>query len=149
MIQILGIIFLLMSLWIIVLSAHLRTLNCKRDDSNQCICEILESGLLWSKVIFLGELIRADVETITTAYYSPYNIFNTSYGIILSASRLNFLFTLARSTSSKKQEAIVLRINSFINAPMQEYFTVREETRFSSCCSGAIAIAAGLFFFNQ
>lgn len=149
MIQFLGIIFLLMSLWIIFLSAHLRTLSCKRDDNNQCICNIIESGLLWSKVIFLGELIRADVETITTPYYSPYNMFNTSYGIILSASMYNFSFTLDRSINIKKQETIALRINTFINDPGQKHLTVREDTRLLSCCSGAIAIAAGLFFFNQ
>lgn len=149
MLQFLGIIFLLMGLWIIMLSAHMRTLTCKRDDSNQCICEVLESGLLWSKIIFLGELINAQVETKTTGYYSPYNVFNTSYGVVIFASKRNFPFTLNHTISSKKQEAIAFSINSFINDPMQKYLTVREDTRFFSCCSGAVVIAAGFLFFNR
>lgn len=65
MMEFLGIIFLLIGLWIVIFSVHMRILICKRVDSNQCICEILESGLLWSKVIPLGELNRAEVKTET------------------------------------------------------------------------------------
>ncbi len=148
MMEFIGIIFLLTGLWMIIFSVHMRTLTCNRVDSNQCICEILESGLLWSKVIPLGKLISAEVETKTTGYYSPYNVFNTSYGVILFASRRNFPFTLNHTISSKKQEAIVFEINSFVSNPAQKYLTVREDTRFFSCCSGVIAIAAGFFFLT-
>ncbi|MBD6617668.1 hypothetical protein FNW02_17995 [Komarekiella sp. 'clone 1'] len=147
MVEFLGIIFLLTGLWMIIFSAHMRTLTCNRVDSNQYICEILESGLLWSKVIPLGKLISAEVETKTTGYYSPSNVFNTFYGVILFASRRNFPFTLNHTISSKKQEAIVFEINSFVSNPAQKCLTVREDRRFSYCFSGLLAIAAAFLFF--
>jgi hypothetical protein len=117
MMEFLGIIFLLTGLWMIIFSVHMRTLTCNRVDSNQCICEILESGLLWSKVIPLGELNRAKFETKITGYYSPYNVFNTYYKVILFANRCAFPFTLKYTLTSEKQEAIVFEINSFVSNP--------------------------------
>ncbi len=148
MIQLIGIIFLLIGFWMMI-SVNMRILTCNRANSKQCICEILESGLLWSKVIPIGEIISAGVETKTAGYYSPYNAFNTFYGVILFASKRNFPFTLSHTINSKKQKAIAFEINSFVNKPTQKYLILKEDRRFSYCCLSLLTSAAGFLFFNR
>lgn len=148
MIQFIGIIFLLTGFWMIV-SVHMRILTCNRVNGKQCICKILELGLLRSKVIPLGEIISAEVETKTTGYYSPYNVFNTFYRVILFASKRNFPFTLNYTINSRKQEAIAFEINSFVSKPTQKYLILREDRRFSYYCLGSLTIVTGFLFLTD
>lgn len=148
MMDFLGIIFLLIGLWIIILSANMRTLTCNRIDSNQCICEVLESGLLWSKVIPLGKLNRAEVET-RNSFNSTTLTHHTYLFVVLITHRGVFRFTLNPNWWDwGKHEAIAFEINDFVSNPAQNFLTVQEDARFFSCCSGIMALAAGFLFFN-
>lgn len=148
MMEFLGIIFLLIGLWIIIFSVHVRTLTCNRVDSNQCICDILESGLLWSKVIPLGEFNRAEVET-EVGFNSTTLTHHAYFFVVLFTRKGVFRFTLNPIWWNRgKHEAIAFEINNFVNNPAQKFLTVREDIRFFSCCSGVMALAAGFLFFN-
>ncbi len=148
MVEFIGIFFLLIGLWLIMLSVHVRTLNCNRVNSNQCSCDILESGLLWSKVIPLGELNRAEVET-EIVFNSTTLTHHAYFFVVLFTSKGVFRFTLNPIWWNRgKHEAIAFELNDFVNNPAQKFLTIREDLRSFSCCSGVIAITAGFLFFN-
>lgn len=128
--ELIGIIFILVGLWQIVFSTRVRTLTCERVDRNQCIYEILESGLLWSKVLPLYELQGADIKRETGFTGATPAIPYTYYQVVLHARRSVVPFTLKHTLNCEKQEAIACEINSFVSNLAQKSLTVREDIRF-------------------